>query len=214
MFTWKGDEQLLKYSLNSFRKVFPQARIILFDQAGASIATKILRALDPDGYHETDVPRRGNLIGQEWIQHQAAIFGKLAKSGSVVKMDPDYFHLSDAWYDPNAHLSGYATHYENTALGHCYALNQEGAERVHRRINSPGWWEWDRITEDLEISKAVTYYPDHKLHLVDRNAFLAVSDMGEEPATIGPYGINFYGTKEDMKVKMEKATHEYFPGSL
>lgn len=138
VFTYRGDESLIKGCVTNMRWCFPEARIVVADDAANPLTKPVLA----DGilYVRTNFPRLGNLNGRDCILGELQTFLDYSRPGDlIIKVDTDTM-LIDREYMRNLCFSGLLHVGVRTASsiwgGYFYLLTRELVMTVQRAVQS------------------------------------------------------------------------------
>lgn len=164
-FTCRRDADLVPLWAHSVRRLLPDAPLVAaVDRADADmpLPRKVTRLV-------TDFDRKGNLNGIEAV---AGILGCLLQVAEwtglpVVKMDCDTVLTGASWLDELDFVDyvGFEGGHALTATGICYAMTEDAARRILRRISPWPWMTSGKFPEDQTIcSLALLYLNAVRLH--------------------------------------------------
>ena len=164
-FTFSRDADLLRVSVSAARRVFPNARICIFDERRKDLPRSVVDELAPDIYRVTDFPRRGNLNGWECSLGILDCLAEASTGGRrVIKMDSDTMLLGDTWLYSRDFV-GFSTGRGAWCFGMCYAIYPDLLSRLRSTLESFPKDMMCKLGEDVLITSHAVFLSERpKIH--------------------------------------------------
>ena len=203
IYTYKDDSEILTVTLGHLRKIEPEARIVVVDDAHRPMTSRSVKQLKDMGIevHYSTYNRNGNLIGHEHTIYHAKKMRELCKEDSdvVVKLDPDTLMLSTEWVrdlenDDEAVMAGAFKNHINYVMGLAYAV--KGRILGQYVMDIEDFPCWPKCYEDFEVSFRI-----HRLTNADPMAIQRYNVNGSDGWVLCDYrGANVQNISQHAKV--------------
>lgn len=204
-FTYRNDALPLLESVRSVRSIYPEAQLVIMDDAHAPMRSKVHQVLQKLGavVAYTQAPRLGALRGWKCAQEIARTFAwvrKVTGADLVVKTDPDTVWLAPGWleavYASPCAFGGMASRCGRGVQGFGYALKPEAIDTLNKSYDCD--MESPYLTEeDFELS--VRLLRANGMQAANYMLQVVTSHCGMSPAC--PAAVaGFYDWAQDMPV--------------
>ena len=162
IYTYKSDAESTLITASHLRKLMPDARVVIMDDAFRPMSRSFTIQIEATGavVEYSTHNRNGNLIGPEHTIAHANIMKRLAPGPKdiLIKLDPDAVILRTNWIadfeaDDDAMLAGCFKRSLNYVMGACYAV--KGAILPAYVADVMAFPPWVQCFEDFEVSSRI-----------------------------------------------------------
>lgn len=173
-FSYAGDQDILPYSLKSFRDVVPEARLIVVDDCYVPCSAEIRGKCETLGveWRLGSFPRNGNLLGPEPLLGMAEIYYEASLASDIVcKVDCDTFVFSRNWIDRLAEdreavIAAAVKRQHHYLFGMAYAMKSAVIKDLYEDIRDIP--SWPGTLEDFEIGSRLFRISGKKVEYAHR----------------------------------------------